>query len=421
MKRNFITEIKINKLRHLENIDIDLDKSNPKHLLFTGKNGVGKTTVLNALKNWIRIIQNPNIDFKSLRRFQKDSKILENNILNSNDSIEKLAMENQLKEKRIWIDSVSKNGLDLIFSYDEENLRTLYKSGKFILAYYDSKREVKIDIPKGSEKIELKKLYSFDENPSQIFVKYLVDLKTQQSFARNENEMDVVENIENWFEMFLSALKIVLDDESIDLNFDYKNYNFKIIQKNREPFGFDELSDGYSSIINIVADLILRMDQNRAINERNYAFDIEGIVLIDEIETHLHIELQRKILPFLTKFFPNIQFIVSTHSPFILNSIEDSVIYDLENNIRMENLSNYSYEGIVEGYFEVDQYSAELKEKIEEYRKLVFMENINSDQRAKRAELRIEFKNVSGDLAKELKAEFDEIERQRKSLNDSSK
>lgn len=174
-----------------------------------------------------------------------------------------------------------------------------------------------------------------------------------------------MENIEKWFEMFLSALKIVLDDDSIDLNFDYKNYNFKIIQKNREPFGFDELSDGYSSIINIVADLILRMDQNRASNERNYAFDIEGIVLIDEIETHLHIELQRKILPFLTTFFPNIQFIVSTHSPFILNSIEDSVIYDLENNIRMENLSNYSYEGIVEGYFEVDQYSKELKEFLE--------------------------------------------------------
>lgn len=365
MKRNFITEIEINKLRHLENINIDLDKSNPKHLLLTGKNGVGKTTVLNALKNWLRIVQNPSIDFKSLRMFQKDSKILENNILNSNNQIEKLAMENQLKEKRIWIDNVSKNGLNSIFSCDEENLRTLYKSRKFILAYYDSKREVKIDIPKGSEKIELKKVYLFDENPSQIFVKYLVDLKTQQSFARNENEIDVVENIEKWFEMFLSALKIVLDDDSIDLNFDYKNYNFKIIQKNREPFGFDELSDGYSSIINIVADLILRMDQNRASNERNYAFDIEGIVLIDEIETHLHIELQRKILPFLTTFFPNIQFIVSTHSPFILNSIEDSVIYDLENNIRMENLSNYSYEGIVEGYFEVDQYSKELKEFLE--------------------------------------------------------
>ena len=93
------------------------------------------------------------------------------------------------------------------------------------------------------------------------------------------------------------------------------------------------------------------MDKNRASEEKNYSFDIEGIVLIDELETHLHIELQKKILPFLIEFFPNIQFIVTTHSPFVLNSIEDAVVYDLEKNIRLENLSNFSYEGIVEGYF----------------------------------------------------------------------
>ena len=54
------------------------------------------------------------------------------------------------------------------------------------------------------------------------------------------------------------------------------------------------------------------------------------LLLIDEIETHLHLELQKKILSFLTTLFPNIQFIVSTHSPFILNSLENAVIYDLE-------------------------------------------------------------------------------------------
>ena len=48
-------------------------------------------------------------------------------------------------------------------------------------------------------------------------------------------------------------------------------------------------------------------------------YDLQGIVLIDEIETHLHVELQKKILPFLTNFFPNIQFVITTHSPFILN------------------------------------------------------------------------------------------------------
>lgn len=80
-------------------------------------------------------------------------------------------------------------------------------------------------------------------------------------------------------------------------------------------------------------------------------------------------------------------------------------------------MSQYSYEGIVEGYFEVDNYSNELKEKISKYRELIFKNNLSDDERALRAELRIELKNASNDLAKELKEEFELIENQRKSLN----
>lgn len=163
-------------------------------------------------------------------------------------------------------------------------------------------------------------------------------------------------------------------------------------------------------------DLVLRMEKN--IRE---IYDLEGIVLIDEIETHLHLALQKKIMKFLTEFFPRIQFIVSTHSPFILNSLDNAVIYDLEKNIKMEDLSLYSYEGIVEGYFDVDNYSDELKAKIEEYRNLAFRKDLNDDEKARRAELRIEFKNVSKDLAKELKDEFNAIEEKRKKINDSCK
>lgn len=61
-------------------------------------------------------------------------------------------------------------------------------------------------------------------------------------------------------------------------------------------------------------------------------------------------------MPFLIQIFPNIQFIVTTHSPFVLNSINNAVIYDLEKNIRVEGLMDYSYEGIGEGYFEVDNF-----------------------------------------------------------------
>ena len=56
----------------------------------------------------------------------------------------------------------------------------------------------------------------------------------------------------------------------------------------------------------------------------------------------------------------------------------------------------------------------ELKEKIKEYKSLAFRKHLNNDEKARRAELRIELKNASNDLAKELKAEFNEIEEARK-------
>lgn len=71
----------------------------------------------------------------------------------------------------------------------------------------------------------------------------------------------------------------------------------------------------------------------------------------------------------LTCLFPNIQFIVSTHSPFVLNSLDNVVIYDLENHIIVENgLSDVPYDGIVKGYFQVDTLSDTLKNKFQQYK-----------------------------------------------------
>ena len=62
--------------------------------------------------------------------------------------------------------------------------------------------------------------------------------------------------------------------------------------------------------------------------------EISGIVLIDEIDLHLHIEFQKEILPLLLKFFPKIQFIITTHSPFFILGLEE--IYN--NQIRLIDL-----------------------------------------------------------------------------------
>ncbi|MDW3538419.1 AAA family ATPase, partial [Escherichia coli] len=56
----------------------------------------------------------------------------------------------------------------------------------------------------------------------------------------------------------------------------------------------------------------------------------EGIILIDEVDLHLHPEWQREFLPRLINVFPHLQFIVSTHSPFIIQSVKEGMLVDLD-------------------------------------------------------------------------------------------
>jgi len=301
------------------------------------------------------------------------------------------------------------NGIRITFN-EENTIYEKYVKGEFILAYFNATRNVKIDIPTNVPKMQLQETYSIQENIGNMFLNYLVYLKTQQSFARNENDMEQVDKIQAWFDKFENSLKTLFEDESIYLKFDYKNLNFTINQEDREPYGFDVLSDGYSAVLDIVINLILRMEK-----QHKQVYDIEGIVIIDELENHLHIGLQKKILPFLTEFFPNIQFIISTHSPFIINSIDNVVIYDLEKKQRVEDLSGLAYEGIVEGYFDINQYSEKIKSKLERYSILVENSNKNDDEEEEEYQLRRYLKGISAELSPEVVLAFNNIEITRKS------
>lgn len=408
---HYITEISIEELRHLSNISICLKEDQRTNLLLTGKNGSGKTTVLNALKKYLTVI--PNGKMGELEdKWPRWMAEKEREIETAKSENEKFDAQKMYK---VYYNSIKKYRDGLLVAFNQKDgLESSFQNGQFILAYYGAERKTDLIIQNGVEDVVLDRSYSLDSNPGTVLLKYLVHLKTQQAYARNEHDMAAVELLEQWFARFEEALKVLLDNESIVLRYDYKNYNFQIIEDGRNAFGFDQLSDGYSAVIQIVADLILRMEQNWLKTGILSSYDAEGIVLIDELETHLHISLQKNILPFLTKFFPNIQFIVSTHSPYILNSIENCVIYDLEKKIRMENMSGYSAEGIVEGYFEQESYSDTLLRKVKRYEELVEIDHPTEDQRAERAALNMELKQLSGDLSREAKSAFEEIEDRRK-------
>jgi len=240
---------------------------------------------------------------------------------------------------------------------------------------------------------------------ASYFLQYLTNLKASKAFAIADGELDAAKKVDKWFERFENLLKDIFDNPKLELKFDRKSYTFSFVEEGKEPYSFGTLSDGYASVIAIVAELIMRMEAYEA-----EVYDVQGIVLIDEIESHLHVDLQKKILPFLATFFPKIQFIVTTHSPFVISSMKDAVVCDLEHQIVANDLSTYSYDALLESYFGVDKYSDVLKEKVIEYEVLSSKKQLAVEEEFRLEELRDYLDKAPLFLSKELQVKLQEID-----------
>lgn len=373
MEQTFFTGIHIEKVRHLKNITIPLDKEKRKNVILTGKNGSGKTSVLEAMVN-----------------------DLENAVFSREDSLENVKYCGDVTQR--------KNAGISFTSTSDTALKEKYEQGKFIFAYYKAEREFQVEEYRNIEKVEFKEKYSAAENPGAKLTKYLVDLKATQAFTKDDNK---IEKINRWFFAFENILKTIFEDENLELRFNEDTFQFSICESDREPFDFNTMSSGYAAVFDIINDLIIRMEAHSGLRTE---FDMEGIVLVDEIETHLHLELQKKILPVLTSLFPNIQFVITTHSPFILSSLDNVVIYDLENKTLVKNgLKNLPYEGIVEGYFKADRLSEELRMKFERYKALISKTELSDEEYEEIDKLEFYLDEIPDYLAKELTAEYSRL------------
>ncbi|MCS0789504.1 AAA family ATPase [Cytobacillus firmus] len=411
MNEHYISSINIKRVRHHINKVIPISNKEKKHLIITGRNGSGKTSLLESIMQYLFLFEkyplsNLRVWKDALKREEERSEFIQKQLENpdlSNSELENL--RNQLNEVKYHIQNFSNSinehtsQLDLDINLGND-IFELFKEGEFLIAYFPASRLSNMATPNGVEKISLpEKNFGINQGIGSIFVKYLVDLKTQEMFASREGDTDFAEDISRWFFYLESNLKMIFENEDLELKFDYKNYNFLLKEPGKEPYTLNELSSGFSSILNIVTELIMRMEGK---NRKTY--DIEGFVLIDEIEAHLHVSLQKKILKFLSDFFPSIQFIVTTHSPFVINSIENVTIYDLEKSIVKDDLSNYSYRAIVEQYLGVDQYSYIVKEKVKEYESLINKyKTLNEKEKLRYQELDEDLSNVPDLYSEELK------------------
>jgi predicted ATP-binding protein involved in virulence len=169
----------------------------------------------------------------------------------------------------------------------------------------------------------------------------------------------------------------------------------------------DNLSDGYARLVNIVTDLAFRC---ALLNQGYYGVDAcqktSGTVLIDEIDLHLHPNLQALVLKGLQNAFPFLQFIVSTHAPMVMTSIksnEENVIYKLifttEKGYEVNEVELYGMDAssIIDVVLDTTPRS---KEVDEELKKLFYF--IDEDQYEEANQLLAEMKLEFGDSLPEL-------------------
>lgn len=102
-----------------------------------------------------------------------------------------------------------------------------------------------------------------------------------------------------------------------------------VLKKQDHQLILNQLSDGEKNLLVMVADIALRLAIANPDPTKN-ALEGEGIILIDEIELHLHPQWQRDIIPRLTSTFPNCQFIVTTHSPQVLSNVKKENVFIVE-------------------------------------------------------------------------------------------
>lgn len=118
--------------------------------------------------------------------------------------------------------------------------------------------------------------------------------------------------------------------EILDFRFESNDslHNYTLFQTEDGWFRYTDLGYGYQSMLSWVVDLCKRMFE-RYPNSPDPLLE-ESIVLVDEIDLHLHPAWQRDIISFLSKAFPNVQFIVTTHSPLVIQSMNEVNLYVLQ-------------------------------------------------------------------------------------------
>ncbi len=302
----------IKNYRGIIDTQIDNIPDDTQWIFLTGENGFGKTSVLQSLVDDIYDKKNYN-----------DEEI-ENGI----------SQISFFYKGAIYVDMFKK--MITPFTFSTQNIT--YEIDNFILGYGSSRLRVSAG------------------TSSEVIKQYK---PTSSLFSNDTLLINIEERFKDWSTNYVEGnakIAKVLREllprlGNIQVSFDdkIKTTIVKYFEKDEEGdeysegLTFDQLAAGYRNIIGMIGDMIFRLSLGQDVEEYK---DLEGIVLIDEIELHLHPKYQKLFVEKLTKLFPKIQFIVSTHSPIpLLGAPPNSVII---------NVSRTKEEGIKAELLDID-------------------------------------------------------------------
>ena len=325
--------LKISDWRQFSNVDISF---HPHLTVLTGANGAGKTTILNLLS------QSTGWDPQFVSSYEKDKAGI-SKYFNSLKNIGKRffikasntpnAVENKLGELEFSDGTIADLILPQNVSSGTYSITT--KGGKKEKGVYISShrpsfpyRAVKTIPTSVATREQIFKKYD-DFNRKFVFDTYRDSDKLSATaliketiaslaiFGYGNQSVVANENAKKLFEGYADILKIVLPPK---LGFEGISVIVPEVMLCTKTgnFPIDAVSGGISSIIDITWQLYMFADTSESF-----------VAIIDEPENHLHPELQRNFLGNLIKAFPNVQFIVATHNPFMITAEEDSNVFVL--------------------------------------------------------------------------------------------
>lgn len=290
-------------VRDLE-IPIGGQGQGPRHLLLTGPNGSGKSSILRGLAASLGIVGEP-VDGSNAEGVRQPSV--------------------------------------------EPRPGPVSNAPGFLRVFMPPHRSLSLTVPRGPHRLDPDQLTA--DNAATHLLQYLVNLRTQQAYAREDGDGVVAQSVADKFDAIGEGIRMLLADPQAELEFERGRFEFFIRLGDGRRIRFTELPDGVAGVVYMWATLMLHTS---VLVEAGDA--ARGIVLIDEPELHLHARLQELVLPFIAGQFPGLQFIVATHSPAVLASLSNATIFDLARREAMdsEELRGIRYGTILTEHFGID-------------------------------------------------------------------